>query len=529
VTFASGPSHVADETVLVTATLPGANPAPTRADVPVAAAPAAVAETHLSWLVFLGDRAVKVKKPLRTDFCDFTTLERRLAACRREVELNRRLAADVYLGVLDILGPDGRPCEHAVLMRRLPGRLRLSHLVRTGTDVHAEVRRVAGVVAAFHARAARSADIDRAGSAEYVRGLWEENLTILNSYADVLLDASMLARISRQARRYLSGREDLFARRIADGHIVDGHGDLLAEDIFCLPDRPRILDCLDFDDVLRHGDVLADVAFLAMDLERLGAASEAAAFLDDYRMASGEDHPASLADLYLAYRAVVRAKVACLRHDQSGEPAAVEEARHMLTLASRHLAAARVRLVLVGGLPGTGKSTIAEAINGRYGWPLLRSDVIRKRIAGKPDAHLDAPPGGGIYRPAWTAATYAALLDEAERHLRQGSSVIMDATWAAASHRAAAARLTRRASADLVSLQCVAPDEVVMRRLRERREASRDVSDATPGAYRYLAERADPWPKATRLDTAMPLPQTLASAIRGIDADPAPDGVSGGT
>jgi hypothetical protein len=272
--------------------------------------------------------------------------------------------------------------------------------------------------------------------------------------------------------------------------------------------------------MLRHGDVLADVAFLAMDLERLGAAGEAAAFLDDYRMACGEDHPAPLADLYIAYRAVVRAKVACLRHDQSGQPAAAEEARQMLALADRHLAAARVRLVLVGGLPGTGKSTLAEALSGRYGWPVLRSDVIRKRLAGRPGARPAARPGEGIYQPSWTAATYAALIDQATEHLRHGSSVILDASWTDATHRAAAARLAHRAATDLVPLRCVAPDEVALRRLRDRRTAGRDVSDATAAAHQYLAARADPWPAATRLDTADPLPRTLAAARHAIDADP---------
>jgi len=280
----------------MTATLPSVHGAPAPAEAP-ALEPAEVAETHLSWLVFLGGNAVKVKKPLHTDFCDFSTPERRFAACQQEVTLNRRLAPDIYLGVLDIFGPGGRSCEHAVLMRRLPGRLRLSRLTQNSAEVHTEVRRIAEVVAAFHARADRSPEIDRAGSVTFVRLLWEENLGVLDRYACRVLDAGWLGRVRRRALQYLRGREDLFTRRIADRHIVDGHGDLLAEDIFCLPDRPRILDCLEFSDALRHGDVLADVAFLAMDLERLGAGEQAAAFLDDYRMASGEDHPASLAHL----------------------------------------------------------------------------------------------------------------------------------------------------------------------------------------------------------------------------------------
>lgn len=195
-----------------------------------------------------------------------------------------------------------------------------------------------------------------------MRGPWEENLGVLHSYAGSVLDADMLGRVRRRALQFLGGRGDLFARRISDRHIVDGHGDLLAEDIFCLPDRPRILDCLEFDDMLRHGDVLADVAFLAMDLERLGAAGEAAAFLDDYRMACGEDHPASLADLYVAYRAVVRAKVACLRHDQSGQPAAAEQARQMLALAATR----STRIPTPDRTAGPGQRTAARRPSPRH-------------------------------------------------------------------------------------------------------------------------------------------------------------------
>ncbi|HVQ91821.1 MAG TPA: phosphotransferase [Mycobacteriales bacterium] len=240
--------------------------------------------------------------------------ERRLAACRQEVALNRRLAPDVYLDVVDIVGSDGAPCEHGVLMRRLPDDIRLATLVTAGADVRAQVRRVAELLAALHARSPRSARIDRAGLPESLRGLWEENLGVLAGYAGPVLDAPTLQRIRHRAHRYLIGRAALLAHRIRSGSIVNGHGDLLAEDIFCLPDRPRILDCLEFDDALRYGDVLADVGFLAMDLERLGAPGEAAAFLDDYRQASGTDHPVSLAHLYIAYRALVRVKIACLHH-----------------------------------------------------------------------------------------------------------------------------------------------------------------------------------------------------------------------
>lgn len=500
-----------------------------------------VVETHVSWLFFCGDRVIKVKKPIRTDFLDFSSRERRAAACRREVELNRRLSPDVYLDLLDVVGADGTPYEHAVLMRRLPAARRLATLVAAGADVRADVRRVAAKVAALHARAPRSAAIDRAGRPETLRGLWEENLGVLADQGHELLDAATLTRVRERAHRYLIGRTALLERRIAAGSIVDGHGDLLAEDIFCLPDGPRILDCIEFDDQLRYGDVLLDVAFLAMDLERLGAPAEAAAFLDDYRQVSGVDHPASLAHWYIAYRAVVRAKVACLRYAQyaaggtdpgssDGQPtdrvaaaaAAATNAAELVRLADRHLSAGRVRMVLVGGLPGTGKSTIAQALGGRLGWPVLRSDVIRQQLSGGPVGA--AAPGGGSYHPQWTGATYGALLDRAAEHLAMGESVLLDASWTDPVHRSAATRLARRAAADLVTLECSATPELALARIGRRQAGGHDPSDADADVYRYLADRAVPWPEAAQLDTGRPLADTLADALRAIEDDlvPAP-------
>ncbi len=174
----------------------------------------------------------------------------------------------------------------------------------------------------------------------------------------MVLAADAEVRVRHLSRRYLSGRDALFDRRIAEGKVIDGHGDLLADDIFCLTDGPRILDCVEFDDQLRYGDVLADVCFLAMDLERLGASDLGARFLAWYRELAAETYPATLAHHYIAFRAHIRAMVACLRGAQ-GDQAAVGEASRLLGIARDHLGRGQVVLVLVGGLPGTGKSTLA--------------------------------------------------------------------------------------------------------------------------------------------------------------------------
>jgi hypothetical protein len=482
--------------------------------------PAAVAETHISVLAFVADRVYKLKKPVSLGFLDFSTREAREAACRREVELNRRLAPDVYLGVADVVGFDGEPCDHLVVMRRMPPERRLAALVQAGADVDAELGRIARRMAAFHAAASTSSEIADAGSPEAVRGNWDASFKQLRPFVGPVLDPGACAAVEHLVHRYLDGREPLFRRRQATGRVRDGHGDLQAEDIFCLDDGPRILDCIEFDDRLRHGDVLADVAFLAMDLERLGAPSAGERFLALYREFAGETYPRSLASHYIAYRAHVRAKVACLRHGQ-GDPAAAAAAQHLLGLTQRHLEAGRVVLVLVGGLPGTGKSTLAAGIADRRAWSVLRSDEVRKDLAGLAhDEPARAAFGEGLYQPEVTAGVYAELLDRARHLLEGGEPVVLDASWSDRRWRVQATELARATASDLVELRCDAPAPLAAARIDRRRRRGGDPSDATAEVAAAMAASADPWPTAVTVDTAGSIPSALGQALAALGVPP---------
>ena len=478
-----------------------------------ASAAAEITETHISVLVSIGDRVYKLKKPVSFGFVDFSDRTSRERACHREVELNRRLAPDVYLGVADVVGVDGAPCDHLVVMRRMPAARRLAALVRAGAPLDDVLNDVARRIAVFHAGAATSPEIAAAGQRDAVQAVWEDSFALLAPFTGPVLAPDVARRVEDLVRRYLAGRAALFGRRVALGAVRDGHGDLQAEDIFCLDDGPRILDCIEFDDQLRYGDVLADVAFLAMDLERLGAPDAAAGFLARYREFAGETYPRSLAHHYIAARAHVRCKVACLRHGQGGDGAA-DTARSLLDLALRHLEAGRVRLVLVGGLPGTGKSTVAAALADATGWSVLRSDEIRKDILGL--GHTTAaiaPPGEGIYRPDLTDAAYGALLARARTALELGESVVLDASWSAGAHRKAAREVADATTSDLVELCCVAPPEVAERRIGDRLAAGGDPSDATPAVLAAMVERFEPWPAASIVETAGPLDSSVGQAL----------------
>jgi hypothetical protein len=348
--------------------------------------------------------------------------------------------------------------------------------------------------------------------------LWQTNLDETEQYRGTFLDRAMHARIRARALAFLAGRHRLFERRVADRRIVDGHGDLLAEDVFCLDDGPRILDCIEFDPTFRWGDVLLDTAFLAMDLEHRGRGDLARAFLDAYREFTAEQHPRALEHWYIAYRALVRSKIACLRA-ASGDPGAATEAAGLLAQADRHARAAEVHLVIVGGLPGSGKSTLARGVTETLGWDLLRSDEVRKDLAGiSRISDARAAPFEGLYTPETTSQVYAELLDRARTALESGDSVVLDASWLAPEQRESARLLARETSSALHELCCVVDLPEARRRIRARAARRADPSDATPDVLDALAAQAEiPWPGARQVDTDQPEPQSLASALAAID------------
>ena len=480
--------------------------------------PAEVIETHTSTLFFVGDLVYKLKKAVDFGFLDFRDRSARRSACEAEVALNRRLAPDVYLGVAELLGPGGVSWDSLVVMRRMPTERRLSNLVTRGpltADTSAGLRSLGILIAAFHKRCETTPEIASSADPEALRHLWRDNLSVLHE----VVDGTMISEIERLALRFLNGREPLLRQRQQLGMIRDGHGDLQADDIFMLDDGPRVLDCLEFDARLRYGDVLNDVAFLAMDLIRLGAAEAARVFLEAYAESSGEHHPRSLENFYIAYRAGVRSKVACLRLAQ-GDPAAAELARNFAALALTHLKRANVRLVLVGGLPGTGKSTVAAAIAAAdpdVAWVVLRSDVVRKQLAGIPPGEPAATAfDTGLYDSASRQRTYDELFQLAREALQLGLSVIIDASFTDETQRRTALKVAGETSSSLIELECHAPDEVVSERLLTRTKRGGDASDADLTIAHAMSLQTAPWPSAITLDTTGDLHVVLDKALAAI-------------
>lgn len=487
---------------------------------PVSAAPGSppllhpeARETHTAVVFFVGDRAYKVKRPIDLTFLDYTTVAARRAMCEREVFLNRRFAPDVYLGVGEFRSPDADVLEPVVVMRRMPAERRLSRLVREGLAIDDTLRDVARLLATHHAREPRSQEVNEQGTRDALSSRWEASFAQVRELSADGTAPDGVEEIERLVRRYLAGREPLFESRIEQGRVVDGHGDLLAEDIFCLEDGPRVLDCLEFDDKLRYVDGLDDAAFLAMDLEQLGVPDAAAFLLSNYSEYSGDPAPASLRHHYVAYRAFVRAKVSLIQARQ-GTPGAETAARRLITTVLRHLRASTVVLTLVGGLPGSGKSTLSGALADRLGVTLLSSDRLRKELAGIPaEESAAAAYGEGLYTPERTRKTYTVLLDRASALLSRGESVVLDATWVDAEQREAALRMAERTHADLVALHCHVPGEMTATRLTAR---TGGASDAGLDVAAAMEATEAPWPEATRVDTSGPLEAAVVQALAAI-------------
>lgn len=471
-------------------------------------------ETHISTLFFTEDRVFKLLKRVANGFLDHTDSAVRCAAASREVELNARIAPDIYLGTADVV-EHGEIADRMIVMRRLPADRSVTRLLSAGALTSEHIRAIARKVATFHASLPRESFEGRAADAHRER--WTDNTTELAPFVGRVISEADTNRVTELFTTWLDSHSELLDQRIADGYLRDGHGDLLADDIFCMDDGPQILDCLAFRDDLRLVDVLDDVAFLAMDLHRLGGPAWAQMFLRFYGEYSGEHHPGSLAHYYVAYRAHVRCKIACLRVDSlEHEFVAVAQMYHRLCL--DHLERARLRLILVGGGPGSGKTTLATSLGDQLGCPVLSSDGIRKDLAKvERTVHELAQPDAGIYTAECTERTYSEMIRQAELLLGAGETVILDASWTSENHRLLARALANERNAQLTSLDCCIPDAVAKERIVRRMADPTSTSDATPEIVDHLAARRAPWNDAISIDTNQSFQGTEADALAALD------------
>jgi aminoglycoside phosphotransferase family enzyme len=279
-------------------------------------------QTQISYVFLAGEYVYKIKKPVDMGFLDYTTLEKRLYYCKKEVELNRRLSADVYLGVVPItkekgryvIGGKGEAKEWAVRMRRLPQDAMMDVLLKQNKVTPAMVEKVAGLLADFHKKAATNEAITRLGGIEGVIQNTSENFDQTEKYFGIIIEPETYRRIKTYTGDFIKANRVLFLKRMAEGRVRDGHGDLHAAHI-CFYKGISIYDCIEFIDRMRYTDVAADIAFLAMDLDHYGRQDLSGIFIDAYIRKSGDKEILKLLNFYKCYRAYVRGKVGCFQYD----------------------------------------------------------------------------------------------------------------------------------------------------------------------------------------------------------------------
>jgi aminoglycoside phosphotransferase family enzyme/predicted kinase len=491
-------------------------------------------QTHISYVLLAGEEVYKVKKSVRFSFLDFSTPAQRRYYCEEEVRLNRRLAPDVYRGVVAIAATDDgfrltdtddpKVVDWAVWMRRLPEERMLSELlVRDEVEIE-QIGAIAAKLVEFHRAADSSPQITANGAPELLAELMRRDFAEVERFRGSAVSREDDEAIQSFCLRFVEERAELLRRRQDEGWIRDCHGDLRADHI-CLTDGIAIFDCIEFEPRFRYRDVAAEIGFLAMDIDYRGHREYAERLVSTYATMAGDRHLPELLPLYQCYLAYIRGKVDSLKSVESEVPeedraAARESAAAHFALAYRYTWSTSALVVAVGGLSGSGKTTLAEVLCRRTGFAHFNSDRIRKELAGLPaDEMLRGAAVSGLYTDERTDETYAALLRKAGEVLKRRGGVVVDATFQRRSDRDALVEIARDRDVPLLFVECVCAEPEIRRRLDERAARGVGASDADWEIYRTqvvrgaLFDEGETVPRLT-VDTGGPLEQAVAVVER---------------
>jgi aminoglycoside phosphotransferase family enzyme/predicted kinase len=459
-------------------------------------------DTHISAVFLTGKWAYKLKKPLNLEFLDFRDLADRRKFCERELRLNRRLSRDVYHKVIKIyqrkdatfsLEKKGRVMEYAVKMKQLPDAASFRERLKKNKIRPMHVRKLGHALADFYQQSERSSGIDHYGQRDVIAFNMEENFRQLEPFVDNILESEKWEFIRQVNRSFFNDHLDLFNRRVQAGRIRDGHGDLRTDHVYFYQGI-QIIDCIEFNDRFRYGDAAVDLAFLHMDMEHLGFPELSRNFLNAYVDKAGDPEIYTLIDFYAAYRAIVRLKIKCLRLkeiENSEQRFLMDEIRRYTDQAYQYaIRFGRPTLWILCGLPATGKSSLSRKAADALSADLFQSDCLRKEIGlfSQPGV---APFGKGRYRAELRHLVYAHLLAKAQKKLKKGHSVILDATFAHRKWRADACQLAADLDTNIIFAECVSNLKILRTRLK-RRETETGISDARLQHLPQLLEDFEP-------------------------------------
>jgi len=449
-------------------------------------------ETHISWVLLSGAYAYKIKKAVYLGFLDFSTLEKRRFFCDEELRLNRRLAPQLYLDVVPISGTPTEPrlsgagpaIEYAVKMQRFPQEALLDRMLADGKFTPIQTDAVAREVARFHA-ATTAATPQGLGTPEAVHQPVRENFAQIAERMGSLPQGASLDTLRQWSEEEFARLRADFAARREHGFVRECHGDLHLGNMAWIDDQPTLFDCIEFNPALRWIDVMSDAAFVVMDLHDRGRPDLAQRFLNTYLEHTGDFGGLRLLPYYQCYRAMVRAKVSCIRAGQSGLSPEQQQAACQQTAAYLHLAALFTRptrpwLLITHGYSGSGKTTATQLLLEQTGAIRLRSDIERKRLFGlAPQARSQSGVSQGLYAPDAHIRTYRHLEKLAREVLQAGFPVIVDAAFLKRSERDAFRALALELGMPFIILELRATEDELRQRIVQREHLGRDASEAT--------------------------------------------------
>lgn len=455
-----------------------------------------VIETHISWLLLARDTVYKLKKPVDLGFADFTSLDKRREACEAELRLNRRTAPELYEAVVAISGSEtaptledeSEPIDYAVRMRRFDDDMLFDRLARQGKLDANDIVSLADAAAGFHQAIRGPRPPEAFGTPEAVREPALQNFTDIEALENDPEDATRLAALKSWTEDEYERRRIDFSSRLEQGFVRECHGDMHLGNMFRESGSGRavLFDCIEFNASLRWTDVASDVAFAMMDLASHDLRTEAHRLNNEYLARTGDYGALRVLDFYLVYRALVRAKVAAIRAQQDDDDAGShhDECRHYLELATTLSAPRQTGLVLMCGLSGTGKTTVARELAANLGAIHLRSDVERKRLYGLHMTESSHADNIDIYTTAASERTFSRLEELATASVETGRCAVVDATFIGRRLRRRFTSLAERLKVPWTIVECTASEQAVRRRLEDRRG---DASEA--GIQQYLDQR----------------------------------------
>lgn len=467
-------------------------------------------ETHISWVFLTWQHAYKVKKPVKLPFVDFSTLALRRQYCEQELRLNRRFAPQLYQAVIAItkdsagyhVEGDGDPVEFAVKMRRFPNEARLDRVLARGelTTVHCDA--LARRLAEWHEQAGRAAASVPFGDPAMICRHASDAVQGLRANAAKLNLSGCVEAVGRWMAAEGERLKEHFIARKQHGFVRECHGDLHLENLVLLDGEVLAFDCLEFRDELRWIDVMADVAFVTMDLTNRGQSSLAHRLTNAYLEAANDVTGLHVLRFYQAYRALVRAEVLAIRlrnasprSERADTDALKRAANNYLKLAERYTWAPCPVLIITHGVSGSGKTTVTQPLLEELGAVRLRSDVERRRAESAiavSNSRSEPAARESRYSHAARQAVYDYLRMSAEQILQAGFSAIVDATFLQRAQRASFRELAAELQVPFVILACETSPAQLQTRVHERLAAGRDPSEATPAVVEQQLRECEP-------------------------------------